>query len=162
MKIYMTINLTIQLMFKLNWQVSLFMKSDLKIYIHWIKNKKQPSSSYFKAYFWLYLQHRVTILEIGMIIFWVAVDEEGRIHRKLHSPVMVCVIKSINTNTLEKMPGDAFLCLFLKGFQTLVQPAAHEVIPARTQAPSSLLQTSGPPESLFYGRERGNFKTVTS
>ena len=75
---------------------------------------------------------------------------------------MVCVIKSINTNTLEKMPGDAFLCLFLKGFQTLVQPAAQEVIPARTQTPSSLLQTSGPPESLFYGRERGNFKTVTS
>lgn len=45
--------------------------------------------------------------------------------------------------------GVAFLCLFLKGFQTSVQPAAQEVIPARTQAPSSLLQTSGPPVSLF-------------
>lgn len=162
MKIYMTINLTIQLMFKLNWQVSLFMKSELKIYIHWIRNKNQPYSSHFKAYFWLYLQHRLTILEIGMIVFLSCSGWGSKNPQKLHSPVMVCVIKSINTNTLEKMPGDAFLCLFLKGFQTLVQPAAQEVIPARTQAPSSLLQTSGPPESLFYGRESRNFKTVTS
>lgn len=47
----------------------------------------------------------------------------------LHIPViMFWVIKSINSNTLEKMRGDALL--FLKGSHSLAQPALQDDIPA--------------------------------
>lgn len=84
--------------------------------------------------------------------------------QKLHLPVhMFWVIKSINSNTLEKMPRDALLCFFLKEIQSLVQPALQELIPARTQIPLSLLQTNGLPESPFYRTEKEkNLKIFTN